>query len=68
MTTAAVLLVTLDDQIAQINRDIAYRLRTNADRVKAGKLSQRQADRTLDTYRAILATLQAAKAAKDGAP
>ena len=66
MTTAAVLLVTLDEQIAQINRDIAYRLRTNGERVAAGKLSQRQADRSLDVYRAILATLQAAKAAQEG--
>ena len=65
MTSPNVLLVSLDEQIAHMNREIAYRLRTNPARVAAGKVSQRQADRSLDVLRAILATLQAAKVAQE---
>lgn len=61
MTTPSVLLVPLDEQIAAVNRQIAYLLRTTPERVAAGKVSRRQADRSLDTWRAVLETLQRQK-------
>lgn len=65
MTAPNIAVVSLDDQIAQVNRDIAWRLRTNSERVAAGKVSQRVADRSLDVYRAIFDTLQKVKAEQE---
>lgn len=62
MTSAAVLLVSIDDQISMVERQIDYLLRTAPARRK-GK-GVRFVDRDLDTWRAVLKTLQDEKAAR----
>lgn len=64
MTTPAVQLVPLADQIACIEREIGYRLRVYPRRVEDKKMTQQLADRELDRMRAVLATLKLAAASE----
>lgn len=48
----------LDEQIACVTREVKMRERVYPRRVQAGHMSQKQADRELDTMKAVLATLQ----------
>lgn len=61
MTTAGgsvqVRLVPIDAQIGIVERQIEYLLRALPERVRAGKVPQEFADRDLDTWRAVRATL-----------
>lgn len=62
MTAPAVLLVPIDAQIALVQRHLDYRMRANAERIAAGRLTQQRSDKELDTWRAVIATLERAKA------
>lgn len=63
MTAPAVLLITLDAQIAFAERYIAYMLRAAPMRREGS--GARFVDRDLDTMRAIIDTLKRAKATQD---
>jgi hypothetical protein len=50
--------VSLQDQIACVERELKYRERVCARRVSEEKMTQALADRELTRMRAVLATLQ----------
>lgn len=52
---------TIDDQIGEVEREIAFRGKVYPDRVEAGVMSQLNADIRMRDLRAVLKTLQAVK-------
>lgn len=55
--------VTLDDQIACVQREIDMRVHVYANRVRAHQMTQKTADRELAHMRAVLHTLKTLKGA-----
>ena len=50
---------TLDEQIAEVRREIALRARVYPRFVQSGKLTQAKADRSMAVMGAVLKTLEA---------
>lgn len=51
-------MVSMDDQVRAVEREIRFRERVYARRVAAGKMTQRKADDELEAMRAVLVTVQ----------
>lgn len=60
--------ITIDAQIACIERELAMRARVYPRRVKDGKMSQALADRETRTMEAVLMTLHAYKVQANARP
>lgn len=52
--------ITISDQIREVEREIAFRIRVYARMVSDGRLTQEKADRQLAVMRAVLGTLESA--------
>lgn len=59
---------TIQQQIQCIEREIRMRDQVYPRRVEDGKMKQEQADREINTMRAVLGTLLAVRQMKDVAP
>lgn len=51
-------MVTIEEQVECVERELGYRERVYARRVEAGKMSQQQATRELERMAAVLETLR----------
>lgn len=51
-------MISIEDQVACIDRELRYRRRVYPRWVEAGKMTQRKADEELSRMDAVLATLQ----------
>lgn len=60
-----VIVITLDEQIAEVKREVAMRQRVYAKQVSAGTLKQEVADRQIARMMAVLATVERVKRLDD---
>lgn len=57
-------MITIEEQIKEVNREIGMRHSVYARRVEAGKMTQAEADRKIGVMEAVLDTLLAASILK----